>query len=145
MRNNISKTRAYNRMIYARRKKAGKCTKCGRPAIQDRTRCEACSHQHSLNAQARKMRMEPIQRALRICRYCETREAMPGTRCCGVCSEHRSEITQAWREARVAAHECIDCGKPAEPNRRRCSQCLERNRRQQREYRDRLRARKKAA
>jgi len=130
--------RSFYRIRYQKRKAAGVCTSCGKEeARPGRVTCVACGIRATKNSTNRQRKLEPLQKALKICRYCDCREVMAGTRWCGYCQERRAEQTAAYRAARAKRGQCVDCKDAAVHGKTRCQRCLDRQIRAVHTYRDR--------
>jgi hypothetical protein len=104
-----------DRAAMARRRRRliaeGLCTGCGKvPPRAGRRKCEACGQKDTARAMRRfNRRSAPLQR-LGICPRCATRQVMPGTKICGVCSERWMAYKETLRAKYRAAGLCLWCG-----------------------------------
>jgi predicted amidophosphoribosyltransferase len=79
------------------------------------------------------------------CQECGKRWAEAGKTMCKPCLKALNERLKrndpdrakrnAWRQARVDAGLCIDCGRPAEPGKQRCERCRKMRRESEEKYR----------
>ena len=134
------------RELYAERKAAGICTKCGKEkAEQGRTMCRKC-----LDAKSEYERENKVYfKQLGICTRCRKNRAMKGRTTCIECTEkdrarsiymrykdadvNNKRRRNQWAE-RLSAGVCPVCGKrKLAPNRKKCFICLEYCRRKKRE------------
>lgn len=103
----------------------GVCRSCAiRPKAEGRQRCELCLRKDRERHDRAYRKQAPARRALKQCVRCG-REAMPGMRACGKCSETYAAQAKRQAEKRKADGRCIQCGDERAPSRVRCPACLE--------------------
>lgn len=90
--------RAHALAYQARNKAAGRCEKCGRPAIPRRTHCLACAEKARASAAAYRER----NRAAGLCAKCGD-PALPERTLCARCSERQRSFDRARVRRRAVA------------------------------------------
>ena len=142
------KNRAHRNALYAKRKAAGLCIRCGEPVEDGRVECRACRARHKpyqVKANAKLKRKRDRLREEGKCTVCGISWAEPGHVLCKKCmlKERRNyalnrdyyvEYARARRVERMAKGICVDCGKPSEEGMSRCKACRERNLDSSRKY-----------
>jgi uncharacterized OB-fold protein len=112
-------------MDYQRRRAAGLCKGCGKPAAPNRTRCPECAEKDRAHHRNVYRRNRPACLRLGVCVVCSTRLAMEGRRWCAVCSERATEYQARARQKRHEGGLCPRCGGERDnPERLACSACL---------------------
>ena len=153
--------RERGRRLYAERKAAGICTKCGKaPACEGRTTCEPCAERHRARDRERLARAKAeglpyggrdpekkrkagrkhgrrrtqARRAAGLCIRCGLAQPAEGRSMCEPCRENRRAAKRARHHERRAAGLCVKCAVPAPGGKAYCESCAaERNARRRRD------------
>ena len=91
----IMTDRARKRHLYAQRKSAGQCVKCGAPGKA--LYCPICRDKKRACSSKYLSRMRPIWKALGVCVICGKAQAIDGQTKCGYCAENGEENNRKWR------------------------------------------------
>ena len=118
-------SRRHNRERRAKRREAGKCTRCPLPSAPGRSLCPSCAKVQALSQH--EARREQELRALGVCPVCGDRPE-PGHAYCPAHMALRAGYSAAARERRKASGQCVQCSREAAPGRVRCVACLASNR-----------------
>lgn len=122
----------------AKRRAAGICVDCPRPAERPRVTCAVCAEK----SKARKRAARAARQVLGKCRECEL-PARPGRGTCAICAEiarrqRRGKTVQTpeqrrrYKTQRRALGLCADCGEAAESSAVRCVKCADTHRERER-------------
>ena len=101
------------------RKKSGKCTDCGEPALEDSIRCQDClDKQKRLNERYKREGKcpkcgDPSAQGRVLCENCLEKDA----------KRHQKKAEQYKEEGK-----CVTCGEPARGDSIYCQECLEKDR-----------------
>jgi len=114
-----AKSEAARKQRRAKRKVAGGCTACNRPAKEGRALCQDCIDARSKVSTERYYR----NKAADVCRLCggET----DGTALCEKCRTTQKKHARAWYHRQLQSNCCVRCGEPHEQAGSRCSRCRE--------------------
>jgi hypothetical protein len=93
---NILTDRAQKRRLYAKRKAAGQCVKCGTPCAA--LYCDPCRGKKRAASAKYLARVRPIWKALGVCVICGKAEAIDGQTKCGYCAENGEENNRRYRK-----------------------------------------------
>jgi recombinational DNA repair protein RecR len=92
---NILTDRAQKRRLYAKRKAAGQCVKCGKAGQP--LYCPACRDKKRASSAKYLARMREVWKALGICLICGKAQAIDGQTKCGYCAENGEDYNRKWR------------------------------------------------
>lgn len=123
----------------AKRRKAGICIDCPRPAEPPCVTCTLCRDK----SKERKRAERATKQSQGLCRECSA-SARPGKGTCAVCAENKrrarrgepraqtSEQRRRYKNHRRSLGLCADCGEAAEHSAVRCEKCAESHRERER-------------
>ena len=128
--------RESNRKRRAKWAAEGRCHSCGRELTDDRyVTCELC---RNVRGKRRSQYMKERREAWKAegkCAQCGERWAEPGKTMCMQCLNELNERLKrndpgnvkkyAWRQKRIDAGLCIDCGRKTQDGKKRCKRCRE--------------------
>lgn len=140
------KTRERSRQRREKWKTEGRCHTCGRELTDDRyVTCELCRKVRGARRSQAMKAKRAAWKAEGICAECGKRWAEPGKTMCKACLNKLNERLRrndpgnvkkyAWRQKRIDAGLCIDCGRKAEDGKHRCRRCREMRRDSEIKYR----------
>ena len=124
----------------------GRCHTCGAELKDDRyVTCEVCRKARGARRSAAAKAKRLAWKAEGKCQECGKRWAEAGKTLCKPClkalnarlkrNDPDNAKKYARRQARIDAGLCIDCGRPTEPGKQRCSRCREMRRDSEIKYR----------
>ena len=124
----------------------GRCHSCGRELTDERyVTCELCRKVRGARRSQTMKAKRAAWKAEGICAECGKRWAEPGKTMCKACLNKLNERLRrndpgnvkkyAWRQKRIDAGLCIDCGRKADDGKQRCRRCREMRRDSEIKYR----------
>lgn len=124
----------------------GRCHSCGRELTDDRfVTCELCRNVRGVRRSRAGKEKRLAWKAAGKCAECGERWAEAGKTMCKPCLKALNERLRrndpdnakkyAWRQKRIDAGLCIDCGRKTEDGKRRCNRCREMRRDSEIKYR----------
>ena len=124
----------------------GRCHSCGRELTDDRyVTCELCRKERGARRSAAMKQKREERKAEGKCTECGERWAEPGKTMCKACLKALNQRLRrndpdnakknAWRQKRIDAGLCIDCGRKTEDGKKRCERCREMRRDSEIKYR----------
>ena len=140
------KNRESNRQRRAQWAAEGRCHSCGRELTDDRyVTCELCRKVRGVRRSEGMKARRLAWKAEGKCQECGVRWAEAGKTMCKPClkalkdRDRRNDPDHAKkyarRQARVEKGLCIDCGRKAEPGKKRCNRCRDMRRESEQKYR----------
>jgi len=140
------KNRESNRQRRAQWAAEGRCHSCGRELTDDRfVTCEVCRNVRGVRRSRNMKARREAWKAEGKCAECGKRWAEAGKTMCKPCLKALNERLKrndpgnvkkyAWRQKRIDAGLCIDCGRKAEPGKKRCNRCRNMRRESEQKYR----------
>ena len=133
----------------------GRCHSCGRELTDERyVTCELCRKVRGARRSQTMKAKRAAWKAEGICAECGKRWAEPGKTMCKACLNKLNERLRrndpgnvkkyAWRQKRIDAGLCIDCGRKADDGKQRCRRCREMRRDSEIKYRIRKKTEREA-
>ena len=124
----------------------GRCHSCGRELTDDRfVTCEVCRNVRGMRRSRNMKAKREAWKAEGKCAECGKRWAEAGKTMCKPCLKALNERLKrndpgnvkkyAWRQKRIDAGLCIDCGRKTEDGKQRCRRCREMRRDSEIKYR----------
>ena len=140
------KNRESNRQRRAQWAAEGRCHSCGRELTDERyVTCELCRKVRGVRRSEGMKARRLAWKAEGKCQECGVRWAEAGKTMCKPClkalkdRDRRNDPDHAKkyarRQARVEKGLCIDCGRKAEPGKKRCNRCRDMRRESEQKYR----------
>ncbi len=140
------KNRESNRRRRAQWAAEGRCHSCGRELTDKRyVTCELCRKVRGVRRSEGMKARRLAWKAEGKCQECGVRWAEAGKTMCKPClkalkdRDRRNDPNHAKkyarRQARVEKGLCIDCGRKAEPGKKRCNRCRDMRRESEQKYR----------
>jgi len=140
------KNRESNRQRRAQWAAEGRCHSCGRELTDERyVTCELCRKVRGVRRSEGMKAKRLAWKAEGKCQECGVRWAEAGKTMCKPClkalkdRDRRNDPDHAKkyarRQARVEKGLCIDCGRKAEPGKKRCKRCRDMRRESEQKYR----------
>ena len=123
-------------LFYQKRKEAGLCVRCGKPAMECKVHCESCIEK--INSYRKKNRERLVSelkkrfeylKSVGICTKCGKNQALPGRNYCAECKQYQHEYNVTYRYKRYLALKnkgiCTRCGvAEARPGKTLCEICF---------------------
>ena len=140
------KNRESNRQRRAQWAAEGRCHSCGRELTDERyVTCDLCRKVRGVRRSEGMKARRLAWKAEGKCQECGVRWAEAGKTMCKPClkalkdRDRRNDPDHAKkyarRQARVEKGLCIDCGRKAEPGKKRCNRCRDMRRESEQKYR----------
>ena len=133
----------------------GRCHSCGRELTDDRyVTCEVCRNERGARRSRYMKQKRETWKAEGKCTVCGERWAEAGKTMCKPCLKSLNERLKrndpgnvkkyAWRQKRIDAGLCIDCGRKTEDGKKRCERCREMRKDSEIKYRIRKKTEREA-